>query len=676
MKRFGLILGALLIAACSEDLPSIFAGLEGAYVVEHAESVLLVASSANDELRVLDLTGAAPEFVRAPNPIEALAIPVVDQPVEIATASIFSTRISAGRFAFVRGVSSREISVIDTQLGALRELFRIRAPEGTTVTAITALGDPASVETTLFYATWDGQAGRVYRKVLLPGTVEGEVTLVDPAPDEHPLLLDDVGGEFTYAGETVNRLLVLPRPATGDAPLVIARRRMETVGGVQRAVGGVELRRADGSRLPLAFPYQVKDLETIPTVSVGETSIPAGARVYGVLDEEACGAALECSGVIGVDTIDAVVVGDSQTYTLNAGQISLDEFGLPMLTVHPAVNGALVTDLEISANVISRAPSLDAQNNIKIDSRNYPLLGAFATADRQGQLMFFDALLNRHVNFLLNTLPIQVGPVYVAPNGAVRSFDAGAAPLEVIADRGIARDEVISVRFEGEIPGLMRLPRTTDASATFDFPVPLASRVQVGDRVMLSVGEASCELTVASVDGAAGTLTTSSAVPAECTGATTFTVRASGAQPFVAEGLRSESDFDTVRPSGYIGRLAVGESLEEQVEPYLRVSPSMSRPRITLLGPLEPDLVRDGAYRVQIASSFRPFYTSLVSNAYRTITSIAFVDQLPGSIGNYFFAHPWVPGQNFQFQFGVVTQVSPIELAPTSTASPILLTHQ
>src|SRR5690606_38232707 len=140
------------------------------------------------ELRVVDtqadpeLGREAPGFVRAPNPIALLSIPVVDRPFALVADIHFDAEGNEvrGPYLYVQGSGAREISVVGAEPELLREVTRLSTTGP--VTAITGVG-PASdgQPSTLIYAETTGGVARLY-SVRLP-----EASSLEAAPAAVPL---------------------------------------------------------------------------------------------------------------------------------------------------------------------------------------------------------------------------------------------------------------------------------------------------------------------------------------------------------------------------------------------------------------------------------------------------------------------------------------------------------
>ena len=85
MRSLFFSLGLLLLASCGGEQVAPFARLNGVHGLTHVGTLVFVTSSQGSELRVLDtvpdeaLRRLQPGFLRAPNPLALLSIPVLDR---------------------------------------------------------------------------------------------------------------------------------------------------------------------------------------------------------------------------------------------------------------------------------------------------------------------------------------------------------------------------------------------------------------------------------------------------------------------------------------------------------------------------------------------------------------------------------------------------------------------
>jgi len=560
MKRHGLLVAALtlVLIACESNTSGVRATLGGVHDIAAVGRLLFVASAQNSELRVLDTqsdvsTGReGPGFVRAPNPIAILSIPVLDRPMALTPDIHFDGEGAEvkGPYLYVQGAGAREISVVGAEPEILKELVRL--PTNGPVTALAGVGPQnAGEESLLFYADWQGARSRLLR-VALP---DPEVLAGTPPSSG---VLDLSGAPVAFTGQSVSAMTTLPRAADGSVRLAIGLR--DEGGKAGRAllltldVTGTQYVQAP---VELDFGGPVRMLKTHPrvtrTVGSGDNAIelevlPAGARIFAALDESACNDAPSCGGVVAVDgiTLDRTDLPD-----LTLGQRSLDARGLPMVAIETA--GDVLQDFEVMPK-LSRLAAFGAATGEIL-----PLGGVISSG--AGYFTLFDALALTPINASsdLPTLSLD-GMSYFDPAGNPLSIPVqvtGSAlvdPATLRLNHGVVREEIISITYQPDLPGLTDLE--LDATGEGDALITatgvrladpsLASRVRVGDAVTLGGAGCAQSATVDAVDEVVGALTLSSAPLAACT---RLTVAAGVSQPWVVFGGQS----------GYLGRTADGE---------------------------------------------------------------------------------------------------------------------
>ncbi|MFZ5469254.1 MAG: hypothetical protein ACOZIN_07410 [Myxococcota bacterium] len=534
----------LLAAACSSRTEAPSAELFGTQDLALVGRLLFVTSTDRNELRVLDVEGQPVGFLRAPNPLQALSVPVLERPVSLARDVRYDGgQLVAGPLVYVASQGTSAISVVkglpSTSLEedpqALVELFRL-----STAHPVTAMAAQGGDQSTLYFATFDGTSSTVWELSDVPRAVV--------SPEGVAALQGRIRQLAFLPDEAVVGLLALPTPR-----LVVASRSQ---GG--RAGHTVVLDTLTLATLPLAFPAPVRNL----------VSDPSGSRVFGTLDPEACGD-LSCRGVMGVDA--------------TSGQVLVDGAGLPMLPVQ--FGSALLRGLDVASG-------------LNLPGVGDALAGAFTASS--GEVVFFDAQALRHIDTDAQPAAL-VSTQYVAADGSALPFVAGpvlADPNSFVAD-GAARDETLSLVFEGALPGLVDVPTSGNDDRFVADPAFLA-RAQMGDYVeVFDDGGRCAEVMVAAIEPAA---LVASAVPA-CANRTRFTVRAAGSQPYVVSGS----------VSGFMGRAGSDSTFVFQGSYFQRPADfSPSRPQLSLrLGPGDPNIRRDFRYLVQSEDSFAPLAVSI-----------------------------------------------------------------
>jgi hypothetical protein len=665
------VLGLLGAVACTEDETDLNAsiGLDEVGDIERVGPLMFVASAGGSELRVIDTLADPsvgrpknPGYLRAPNPLEVLSIPVVQRPVELASDVRYrpATALPAGtaepfpgvlgddcsdeevdegtcteerrshgaRYVFVRGTGASALSVVGAQRQAgetrterealLRNLGTVQVPDSRPITAFTAIGPPADAAgdaepSYLFLSTQDvAGTAHLYVAVLPPPRA-----LAGLAQEERNKALTPVeitlGGLPVLTGAAVQALLVLPQsrvapPAPGAQPLRLAFASRSPTGTFAAGVFDVTVTKASDAEtptatfasatpLPLQFRSPVRMLRTHPRIKTDPQSIvsgrllPAGTRIFGVLDESACTSAQECGGVEAVNGLpfvptDApipnpalpdVIQGTPQAPVaqppLAAGAIALDVTGQPMLPVRVS-GGALVQDFTVGRDLSSRNKPAESGTGRTVFQ---DWAGVITASD--GAIYLFDPVELRHIlppdaagrvePLSLTFIKADGGVAGTAdltpnPDGGVYGPDGkelpnnGRVAIDNLASvrgtlttatltPGMARQEVFTLTVGGPLPGLEGVPLT--GGGPLELPEALAGRVDVADTVRSATPACDAVQRVAAKGAPAGgrvTLTLDAPLPA-C--ATSVAILAGlpaegGTRPWVLTGSES----------GYLGR--------------------------------------------------------------------------------------------------------------------------
>lgn len=570
---------------------------------------LFMTSSATNELRVLEnfrdgLTGRG--FMRAPNPLETLSIPVLDRPTILATDEGRNTdglRIT-GPYVYAGRPGSAEVSVVSVahrrQLGG--KPYAAPAPVTDLAawldvdTSATATQTPMPTSTRLFVATWDGEAGTVWT-----------VTLPTDSPDlarlefKRALLVD---------GLPIVALAAVPPRAdrTLDGAPFCERRgclalSLREDGG--RAGQALLLDPESGRFANLDFGAPVREL-------VHAESQP---RLFAILDEQACGGP-SCGGVLAVDLLTGVSpVGFPR---------SRDATGA---TMAPLRSDGLITGLALAADVLlqqtQETASTDGGTSTGVGylQQGYQELGAFGSSN--GVITFFSALSSSIIDFdgrrsiissagqrLPGTLE-DGGVSFTGPDGGVfgsslpavvstqGSLDetwrtstvttADGASWVVDLSDGYWESQSFVVIYQGQLPGLVALPTTAADGTRLRVTTGLEGRAAVGDIVRFETGTdtegyVECGRSRVTAIGA-GTIDVAES-PAGCASRVRYSVRADGVRPLVVA-----ADLE-----GYLGRASAGETLTYN-RPYVLLPPGVSAARTSLTLKIPPVVSQlEGAY--------------------------------------------------------------------------------
>lgn len=593
---------------------------------------LFVTSVDTNELRVLQMyreTQLGRTFVPAPNPIETLSIPVIARPSMLAVDEGLNDlgRRVTGSYVYAARPGSSVISIVGAAEQELRVITPSPIPMPGPVTAmatwmgtgLTKLPDT----TELFVATFDGSRGAVYRIPLpsSPATLRAALAAATP---QDPAIKAQV--LFDVDAEAVMALQLLPplagRTADGQpfcdttACLAIATRRAAGREGRNLLIDPVSLK-----AVPMDFQAPIRDYATAGN----------GSRLFGVLDEEACGSPA-CGGVVAVDVFTALGTAGFPR--------SPDFSGQPMQTIR--TGDALPTGLALGQGAVLRQSyeTYDAGSmtrEVGLALVTYDLLGVVASST--GELAFFDALAATPIDYdarrstvtkatvLVPGVQEDGGLGYTGPDGGFLGYEqdgplsetiplvqdggattepwrvvsvanadgGGGAPYVLDVSDGYLPSQDLVVIYQGFLPGLVRQPTTYSDGTSLRVTTGQEGRAAPGDHVFFyvdsepsggfsdggitQVGECG-QAEVVSID--AGVLEVDQTPPA-CLDRTSYSVRAAGAKPYVAA-----ADLE-----GYLGRAAVGDTLTytkrylakplgwQEARPALRVTLGDSLPLVT-----------------------------------------------------------------------------------------------
>lgn len=632
MSRRALALALVALAGCTERPLAQAARLAGVNELVQLDRYIFSTSTDRDELRVLDLTPPnvqGRQFKLAPNPLEPLSIPVVSRPSYLArdlryrdgvlTASVAEgeqvtyslpdgTQLvatdgtpvplpgyveEAGPYVYATAAGGLEISVVDgredptdpdggalpvAQTTSLREVKRLIAPAP--VSAMTAYRI-ADGESLLAYATWDGRRAQLLT-VSLPAP-EAIAALDQQALAQRTRVIDSL------PGEVVSALLLL-----GDQRVAVATRKDRGTTGRAFIFDTVTL-----ATTPLDFGGPVRALLTHAGTYAGTSVFAAQRRIFGVLDEEACGNP-GCGGIVAVEAA--------------TGQRSIDQGGQPMLTI--TVGDALVQGVAFAPGMLLNRPA---------DSETYapltvPLLGVATSS--AGALVFFDALGLAQID--ADGKPaghtegrLEFPPTPDKPRGSIETYKEGPLLSDPNPDdlvnqgpryaEGAVRTETIFFANHGAVFGLTGLPTTAADAARFVVPGGLAARAQVGDHVVVFGADGECaDLPVTAVLPDAVEVAQAPA----CPGRQSFGVRAAegSADPFIVVGSTS----------GFMGRTGPGKEFIFQGS-YDRhpvgFDPAVPAIRLTMGEAQYPQIPRDARWVLEMSDHYAPYVATVDSSS-------------------------------------------------------------
>ncbi len=671
MKRVVIVVLMLGWLGCSQQSIPPPAQIEGTNGLALFGNLLFITSTETNEIKVLNVATIPRDFVRAPNPLEPLSIPVLDRPIDLARDLNYDSSGAevVGPYLYARGQSSSEISIVGTnQITQLVELKRVLTSG--IVTAIAARGPNragASSASTLYFATADAprcQSNPPDGGQCPPGSFTRATlwqAIVPPVDSNYRLSASVNPVPRAEFNSTVTSIVTMP----SSPNLAIATRTLQFDGG--EVSGRTIIFNPESSAVvsELPFPSSVRYLATNPTVNalLGDgtsTTLDAGSRLYGILDETSCSSALPCPAIVAVDTAARIPDGGIP----DGGLLSADSTGMPMvpLTYGPA----LPMTITLSSNAKLGVPNLTPSNGpTYIPERPY-LVGFVPTSN--GAIYFFDAVGLLPINGSLAVDGGSLGtPQYFNGDGGVLGYVEGPIASSLLTANGKARDENISVVYQGILPGFQNLIGPDAGDATFAAPSsPFDNRVRQGDLVVLSgsgCGDYSANdagLVISGFDAGVGVLFTNVGVPPSCT-QSLFSVRAAGMDSYVVSAATT----------GYIGRTGPNELFSYDggflYRPCARnlLSGCVLDTRSQLsfsFGGGDPAIQRDWYYVIPSISGFAPEFVQVdKSGAFfgvesRFPTNVVNVTNLPdGGLLDLFYVSYPAANAVLEFDPGFVT---------------------
>ena len=224
---------------------------------------LFVTSTDSSELRVFEPfregTNNQGDWARAPNPLETLSIPVLDQPMLLAAdeGRTIDGRVT-GAYIYASRPGATEISIVSVR--ALKQLGGRPVPLPGALTSLAAwmdvTGPTLPATTSLYISTWDGARARVLR-ASLPTNEEQLVAQLETST----LTFTELAG---FDGEAIRALQLVPsrvgRVVDGapfcDTSLCVAMATRKSAGTGR----SVLFDPTTGRSVALNFGAQVRDL--------------------------------------------------------------------------------------------------------------------------------------------------------------------------------------------------------------------------------------------------------------------------------------------------------------------------------------------------------------------------------------------------------------------------------
>ncbi|AKJ04910.1 hypothetical protein ATI61_10124 [Archangium gephyra] len=611
-----MVVAGALSSACTEEVQfEQLVGLAGTYDValvsypprqgeedESAQQLLFVTSTDSNELRVVSLEEEQTErrFLRAPNPLQPLSIPVLPRPQALTRDVRYdaSGAEQSGRLVFARSSGTTLISIVDADREVLKEVRRLDtreitrvegspvAPAAGPVTAFAARApEQEGAGTTLFFATQETTGARLWSAQLPPRSELGSNAAVTATP---------LPGEELPADVAVNSLIVLPNPVGEAHRGVLAVATRGGAGTVYRIdlgkegatpvrqeldFGGAQvLQLATHGRVEYREVRQLADGTRVPESPV---VVEAGSRIFGILDPSNCGVLLQCTGVLAVDVASGRVAKDLSGRDPQGNAARLYDM-LPIGAGTGLPTGlSLATDRNLQLAAGEPADRLNPDATVAARRQRgltLPVLGIVPLSN--GTILFFDAVRLTHLNIDSTWLEGQKENIATASisftNILGASSDASGdirieqhdkatdtAPQEDLTF-GVTRDQTYVLTYQGILPEMASVAIKEDGS--FQVPsLPRAGKgqlVQPGDLIILLSARTGGQVCATAVPvlsvqlpaegGTLATLIPSGALPADCADYDFFQVRAAGPKPLV---LSSASE-------DYIDRVGSGEPYE------------------------------------------------------------------------------------------------------------------
>lgn len=603
---------------------------------------LFMTSADTGELRVLENyreVSAGRGFVKAPNPLESLSIPVLDRPTLLAVdegRNAAGARVT-GSYVYASRPGALEVSVVSVR--RLRQLGGHPMATPGPVTAIAAFMDvdttqpvlntPLPATTTLFVATWDGHQSHVYRSTLPTDSREFESLSFERL--------------FSLTEGTVAAMMavapVQARVVDGQAFCASSVCLAMAVRGAAAGVSETFLYEPQTERsVPLDFGGPVKEL----------TGSADHARVYALLDEEACGGA-PCGGVMAVDVTQG---------TLASGfSRAKDAMGQPWQPLR--WGQGLLTGLTVAAGGAVRMPrealNSDGTIGLTYELQSFTELGAVATSAgtvtlfsaRGGGIIDFDPRRSE-ITQASTHLPLALsdgGVTFLGEDGGFVGsvLDAGVQ-VEVDLEKtwrvstvteadstvwtadvsdGYLDSQSVRVVNRGLIPGLAGLSMSIQDGLSLSVPSGFEARAAAGDVVIVEhqVDGVSRPCGRAEIVSASQGKIQVDALPTTCAAPSAFSVRAAGNKPLVVV-----ADLD-----GYLGRTGWGETFSYSRRHILLPAGAVApRAALTLMVP-RTGFSAEGAYlQMEVLGHLTPYQMALDTAG--TNTGIGCYAQLPTQV--------------------------------------------
>lgn len=515
--RIGLIIAAAAALACNETPTTGRAGINGTHDLTVVGDLLFITATDANELRVVDLAPVTPRFVRAPNPLHPLSIPVVERPVQLVRDTLWAEgQETGGNWVYALSANARQISVVgaaDTE-GSLVERAIISAGPTEQITSLAARGNGPDAASTLYVGTYDTakrEASIRTLEVPPPGSLsQAWTTLCAESPGRAcvdltsasilPPALDEMGMPVGAVGcATVSALLVLPKATElAYALRPTSAYRTECAGArasyLDRGTTYLFDTANPTAQTLLQFGSPVRQLFTHSAYA----GLPnEAARIFGVLDESSClGAGAPCRGVLAVvgtaglkppavDPLQYVVRPTSPQALCGreVGDHACDVTGWPMLPL--SASSSLIMGAATGLSGPAVPPHAVALGSSQ-------LVGVASNAD--GTLQFWDA---EHLREFDVASEVSASGEVLGPRGTSfetpfmvtpqRGLELVGGPQDLQLADGSLRDEQVFITHRGYVAGARAwLAEAVGSSIT----VPQsASFLEANDELVIEAAE-------------------------------------------------------------------------------------------------------------------------------------------------------------------------------------------
>ncbi|MFT3707613.1 MAG: hypothetical protein QM817_08085 [Archangium sp.] len=582
---------------------------------------LFVTSADTNELRVFENfrpNTIGPDWMRGPNPLETLSIPVLDRPTMLATSEARNSigQRASGQYVFAARPGGAEVSIVS--LALRRQLGRPVATPAPVLAigASLAVVDDKPSTSTLFVGTWDGQSSGVFA-----AEIDADPSVAEAAIRAGTFKFSRV---TTIDGVSLSAMLVVAPLATrtvDGVPFCNAATCLALASRVAIDGTGGEawlFEPSTGRSVKLAYGGPVRKFATGTTTT----------RLYALLDEGACGSGL-CGGVTAVDLLAGTQVSGFPESKDVVGR----PFG-PLRVTEGLITGLTIAQGGVVQRIIETTDDAGVSSGLSTTAQEYDELGAFSSSD--GLITWFSGVAGSIIDY--NGQRSQVNSAILrAPgrlaDGGYSLFTPDGGPLGALVTGTLDTPTVLAetfrkstVSFTGElestwkfdvsdgyfltqeiliinqalVPGLVGLGvdgGTTLATGGYEV------RASVNDTVIFETGVDPdfVECGRANVTAIAASMITFDAFPAGCADATRASIRASGAKPWVVvAGL-----------DGYLGRADPGTQFTYS-KPLILIPADVvaDRTSLTIDLPMSNALLGEGAY---LAFGLQSYITPLRS---------------------------------------------------------------